>query len=57
MTEASYDSQVTHWIGGKPATGLATRTAPVYNPATGAVSRTVLLAEAADVDAAVRDSA
>jgi malonate-semialdehyde dehydrogenase (acetylating) / methylmalonate-semialdehyde dehydrogenase len=62
MTEASYDSrinhgQITHWIGGKPATGLSTRTAPVYNPATGAVSRTVLLAEAADVDAAVRDSA
>jgi acyl-CoA reductase-like NAD-dependent aldehyde dehydrogenase len=27
---------ITHWIGGKPDTGTSTRTAPVYNPATGA---------------------
>ena len=32
------DNLITHWIGGKPATGLSARTAPVYNPATGAVA-------------------
>jgi malonate-semialdehyde dehydrogenase (acetylating) / methylmalonate-semialdehyde dehydrogenase len=51
MTEAR---TLTHWIGGKPVTGGATRTAPVFNPATGAVTRDVVLAEPADVDEAVR---
>jgi malonate-semialdehyde dehydrogenase (acetylating) / methylmalonate-semialdehyde dehydrogenase len=44
---------ITHWIDGKPATGTSTRTAPVYNPATGAPQAEVLLASKADVDAAV----
>src|SRR5260370_39968154 len=43
---------ITHWIGGKPARGTSTRTAPVYNPATGAPQAEVLLASKADADAA-----
>ena len=44
---------VTHWVGGEPTTGASIRTAPVYNPAVGAVQAEVLLASKADVDAAV----
>src|SRR5262249_45130296 len=44
---------ISHWIGGKPATGTSTRTAPVFNPANGEVAAEVLLATKADVDAAV----
>jgi len=44
---------LTHWIDGAPGTGSSTRTAPVYNPATGAVQRLVPLASAADVDTVV----
>jgi malonate-semialdehyde dehydrogenase (acetylating) / methylmalonate-semialdehyde dehydrogenase len=54
MTE---ENAITHWIGGKPVTGLSSRTGPVYNPATGAVTGNVLLAEPADVDAAVSSAA
>jgi malonate-semialdehyde dehydrogenase (acetylating)/methylmalonate-semialdehyde dehydrogenase len=42
-----------HWIDGAPDAGTSTRTAPVYNPATGRVQRLVSLASAADVDTAV----
>jgi malonate-semialdehyde dehydrogenase (acetylating) / methylmalonate-semialdehyde dehydrogenase len=48
---------VSHWIGGKPATGESTRTAPVWNPATGDQQAEVLLAGAADVDTAVQAAA
>jgi malonate-semialdehyde dehydrogenase (acetylating) / methylmalonate-semialdehyde dehydrogenase len=41
------------WVGGKPVVGAGTRTGPVYNPATGEVTRHVAFATAADVDAAV----
>ncbi len=44
---------VGHWIGGRTAAGAGTRRSAVYNPATGAVARQVLLADSADVDAAV----
>ncbi|CAA9376594.1 MAG: Malonate-semialdehyde dehydrogenase [inositol] [uncultured Pseudonocardia sp.] len=47
---------VSHWIGGKPATGTSTRTAPVWNPATGQQQAEVLLASTADVDTAVRSA-
>jgi malonate-semialdehyde dehydrogenase (acetylating)/methylmalonate-semialdehyde dehydrogenase len=47
---------VTHWIGGKPATGESTRTSPVWNPATGAQQAQVLLASTADVDQAVQSA-
>jgi malonate-semialdehyde dehydrogenase (acetylating)/methylmalonate-semialdehyde dehydrogenase len=44
---------IAHWIGGKLVTGFSSRTSPVFNPATGAVARHVILAEPADVDRAV----
>ena len=48
---------ISHWIDGRPASGSTSRTAPVYNPATGEVQAEVLLAGAADVEAAVRCAA
>ena len=44
---------IQHWIGGSTTTGASTRTAPVYDPATGEQQSEVLLAETSDVDAAV----
>ncbi len=46
-------SDVGHWIGGRAVPGTGTRRGDVYNPATGAVARQVLLAGSEDVDAAV----
>ncbi|MBO0833761.1 MAG: CoA-acylating methylmalonate-semialdehyde dehydrogenase, partial [Actinobacteria bacterium] len=43
----------THWINGKPWTGVAATRGDIYNPATGQVSGTVDYATAAEVDAAV----
>jgi malonate-semialdehyde dehydrogenase (acetylating) / methylmalonate-semialdehyde dehydrogenase len=48
---------ITHWIGGKPATGTSTRTGPVWNPATGEQQAEVVLAGADDVRAAVQTAA
>jgi malonate-semialdehyde dehydrogenase (acetylating)/methylmalonate-semialdehyde dehydrogenase len=45
---------IRHRIGGAETAGVSTRTAPVWDPATGERQAEVLLAEAADVDAAVR---
>jgi malonate-semialdehyde dehydrogenase (acetylating)/methylmalonate-semialdehyde dehydrogenase len=45
---------IQHVIGGEQTAGVSTRTAPVWNPATGGHQAAVLLAEAADVDAAVQ---
>ena len=44
---------VGHWIGGQAARGSGTRSQPVWNPATGAAARQVLLAGEAEVAAAV----
>src|SRR6185437_827237 len=44
---------IQHWIGGSATTGASTRTAPVWNPVTGARQAEVLLAEPADVHSAV----
>jgi malonate-semialdehyde dehydrogenase (acetylating) / methylmalonate-semialdehyde dehydrogenase len=44
---------IQHRIGGHETAGASTRTAPVFDPATGEQQAQVLLAEAADVDAAV----
>ncbi|MBG6056649.1 malonate-semialdehyde dehydrogenase (acetylating)/methylmalonate-semialdehyde dehydrogenase [Cryobacterium sp. MP_M5] len=44
---------ITHWIDGAPFDGTSTRTAPVFNPALGAVAKHVRLAGAVDVDTAV----
>jgi malonate-semialdehyde dehydrogenase (acetylating)/methylmalonate-semialdehyde dehydrogenase len=46
-------STIEHWIGGKRSKGTSMRTAPVWNPATGAQQAEVLLATKADVDAAI----
>jgi malonate-semialdehyde dehydrogenase (acetylating)/methylmalonate-semialdehyde dehydrogenase len=43
---------VQHWIGGRPAAGSGARL-PVFNPATGAVTREVVMATAEEVGAAV----
>ncbi len=45
---------IEHWIGGGPTAGSSTRTGPVWNPATGEQQAEVVLAEPADVDAAVQ---
>jgi malonate-semialdehyde dehydrogenase (acetylating)/methylmalonate-semialdehyde dehydrogenase len=45
---------INHCIGGIETAGQSTRTAPVYDPATGHEQRRLLLAEPADVDAAVQ---
>jgi malonate-semialdehyde dehydrogenase (acetylating)/methylmalonate-semialdehyde dehydrogenase len=45
---------IRHRIGGRETSGTSTRTAPVYDPATGEQQAEVLLADAADVDAAVQ---
>jgi malonate-semialdehyde dehydrogenase (acetylating)/methylmalonate-semialdehyde dehydrogenase len=44
---------IEHWIGGSATSGTGTRRAAVYNPATGHQQHEVVLAETADVDAAV----
>ena len=44
---------IEHWIGGATAVGSSTRTAPVFDPALGVATKQVLLADQADVDAAV----
>jgi malonate-semialdehyde dehydrogenase (acetylating)/methylmalonate-semialdehyde dehydrogenase len=44
---------IQHRIGGAETPGTSTRTAPVFDPATGGQQAQVLLAEPADVDAAV----
>ncbi|MBL8328942.1 MAG: aldehyde dehydrogenase family protein, partial [Rubrivivax sp.] len=46
-------ADVGHWIGGARTAGSSTRRQTVWNPATGEAARQVLLAEAADVQAAV----
>jgi malonate-semialdehyde dehydrogenase (acetylating)/methylmalonate-semialdehyde dehydrogenase len=44
---------IQHWIGGTLTTGASTRTAPVWNPATGEQQAEVLLVDGADIEAAV----
>jgi malonate-semialdehyde dehydrogenase (acetylating)/methylmalonate-semialdehyde dehydrogenase len=51
--DAGAPDVVQHWIGGAATAGASTRTGDVFDPATGEVARTVLLAEPGDVDAAV----
>jgi malonate-semialdehyde dehydrogenase (acetylating)/methylmalonate-semialdehyde dehydrogenase len=50
-------NHVTHWIGGKPWAGGASRSGDIYNPATGQVAGTVDFASAAEVGAAVEAAA
>ncbi|MFK4835199.1 CoA-acylating methylmalonate-semialdehyde dehydrogenase [Microbacterium sp. ZW T2_14] len=44
---------IPHWIDGAERASTSGRTAPVYNPATGAVSAQVALADRAEIDAAI----
>ncbi|NRO95026.1 CoA-acylating methylmalonate-semialdehyde dehydrogenase [Paraburkholderia sp. NMBU_R16] len=46
-------ADVIHFIGGKTERGAGDRTQAVFNPATGAVARRLVLGTASDVDAAV----
>jgi malonate-semialdehyde dehydrogenase (acetylating)/methylmalonate-semialdehyde dehydrogenase len=48
---------LTHWIGGKPWTGEASRHGDVYDPATGQLTGTVDFATAAEAGAAVAAAA
>ncbi|MRX43420.1 aldehyde dehydrogenase family protein, partial [Agromyces kandeliae] len=45
--------QIGHWIDGAPSVSTSGRTAPVFNPATGAVRAEVALADQAEIDAAI----
>ena len=53
MTPYTDTTEVAQYIAGERTAGTSTRTQPVYNPATGAVSRQVRLGNVRDVDAAV----
>ncbi|MGX5773135.1 CoA-acylating methylmalonate-semialdehyde dehydrogenase [Microbacterium trichothecenolyticum] len=44
---------ISHWIDGAERASRSGRTAPVFNPATGAVSARVALADQAEIDAAI----
>ncbi|MHC2999749.1 CoA-acylating methylmalonate-semialdehyde dehydrogenase [Microbacterium sp. HJ5] len=44
---------ISHWIDGAERPSTSGRTAPVYNPATGAVSGNVALADQAEIDEAI----
>jgi len=53
MTDIRIGAEVAHYICGTHQAGNGTRTQPIYNPATGTVSRQVRLGTAQDVGAAV----
>jgi malonate-semialdehyde dehydrogenase (acetylating) / methylmalonate-semialdehyde dehydrogenase len=48
---------IQHWIAGRLTSGTSDRTAPVFNPATGAQQASVVLGTVADVQAAVAAAA
>src|ERR1700744_4251686 len=51
MTNATEPPLISHWIDGAGSPSASGRTAPVYNPATGAQTAQVALADQAEVDA------
>jgi malonate-semialdehyde dehydrogenase (acetylating)/methylmalonate-semialdehyde dehydrogenase len=53
MSAVTAKRTIRHRIRGEETTGASSRTAPVWNPATGVEQAQVLLADPADVDAAV----
>jgi malonate-semialdehyde dehydrogenase (acetylating) / methylmalonate-semialdehyde dehydrogenase len=53
MSAVTAKRTVRHRIGGEETSGSSSRTSPVWDPATGEQQAEVVLAEAADVDAAV----
>ena len=56
MTQPIDSTHVAHWKAGRPFAGAGERTAPVSNPATGAITGTVALASSEDVDEVVRSA-
>ena len=54
VPEREATGRLSHWIGGRSVAGEGTRFGDVFDPATGARTRQVPFASAADVDAAVR---
>jgi len=55
--DAAVKQMVGHYIGGRAVEGTSGRFGDVYNPATGAVTKSVALASASEVDAAVANAA
>ena len=54
MTDVMTDvTTVRHWIGGAPVESASTRTSPVFDPALGVETKRVVLADDADIEAAV----
>jgi malonate-semialdehyde dehydrogenase (acetylating)/methylmalonate-semialdehyde dehydrogenase len=53
MTTTSPPTTIAHHVNGRLSTGTSVRQQNVFNPATGAITSQVALANAADVDAAV----
>jgi malonate-semialdehyde dehydrogenase (acetylating)/methylmalonate-semialdehyde dehydrogenase len=53
MTTATTPSTIGHHVNGRAVAGASVRQQDVFNPATGAVTARVALANAADVNAAV----
>ena len=47
---------LSHWIGNRSVPGTSGRTSPVYNPATGQVTKLVPLASRAEVEAVIRQA-
>jgi malonate-semialdehyde dehydrogenase (acetylating)/methylmalonate-semialdehyde dehydrogenase len=52
-TASAVPRAIPHWIAGKAIPGLSSRTAPVYNPATGQIQALVPLANRAEVYSAI----
>jgi malonate-semialdehyde dehydrogenase (acetylating)/methylmalonate-semialdehyde dehydrogenase len=52
-TEVPTPGRISHWIDGRSVPGTSDRTAPVYDPATGTLTKHVDLASVAEVAAAV----
>jgi malonate-semialdehyde dehydrogenase (acetylating)/methylmalonate-semialdehyde dehydrogenase len=57
VATSTQTSAVEHWIGGRLARGASPRTQNVFNPATGEVTRHVIMADKDDVDRAVLSAA
>ncbi|WP_394279883.1 CoA-acylating methylmalonate-semialdehyde dehydrogenase [Microbacterium sp.] len=53
MSTPSTPRVIGHWIGGAHRASTSGRTAPVFNPATGAVQAEVALADQAEIDEAI----
>ncbi len=53
MSTTTETTTIGHWIDGAPRASRSGRTAPVYNPATGAVSAEVALASQDEIDEAI----